>query len=77
MKKIGLVIDIIFIVVALLSLCELAFVRGMFTWIIAFAATTVCGLIDAGTLIARKEYHKACLVSLAALGILIGYSILL
>lgn len=77
MKKAGLVIDIIFIVVTILSLCELAFVRGMFTWIIAFGATTVCALVDAGTLIARKEYHKACLVSLAALAIITGYSILL
>lgn len=73
MKKFAKIFDIIFIVVALLSLIEFSFVRGMFTWIISVGALTILGAIEAIWLVCRKEYHKSVLTSLLCLAILSGY----
>lgn len=77
MKKAGLIVDIIFIVVAVLTLAELAFVRGMFTGIFSLIAITVIGAVDAIMLLIRKEYHKSVLTSLLSIAIITGYTFFL
>lgn len=73
MEKASKVIDILFLVVTILSLCEFIFVRGMFTWLISVFALLFIGIIEIIFCIKNKACYKAALVALVVIAICSGY----
>lgn len=45
-NKTSKLISVIFVVIALLSLCEYIFIRGMFTWLISLISVAIMGIVN-------------------------------
>ena len=73
MKKASKIIDIIFIIVSILCLCEFIFIRGMFTWLLSFAAIIIFGLIQIIFSLINKSYYKALITLLLVISICSAY----
>lgn len=77
MEKASKVIDVLFLVVAILSLCEFIFIRGMFTWLISVFAVLLLGFLEIIFCIKNKVYYKASLVALVVVAICSGYLVII
>lgn len=75
MEKASKIFDLLFLIVAILSLIEFIFIRGMFTWLIAVSVLLLIGLIQIVFCIKNKAYYKAALVALVVIAICSGYFI--
>ena len=75
MEKASKIFDLLFLIVAILSLIEFIFIRGMFTWLIAVFALLLIGLIQIVFCIKNKAFYKAALVALVVITICSGYFI--
>lgn len=73
MKKASKVIDIIFIIVASLCLCEFIFIKGMFSWLLSFGAIILFGTVQIIFSIINKSYYKALMTLLLVISICSGY----
>lgn len=73
MEKASKIFDLLFLIVAILSLIEFIFIRGMFTWLIAVLALLLIGFIQIVFCIKNKAYYKAALIALVVVGICSGY----
>ena len=67
MKK--YIFNYVFAIIAILSLLELIFVRGMFTWIISFSLVLIFGIINIILNICMKNIFSIFLTLLIMIGI--------
>lgn len=74
MKKAERIIDILFVLVAVLAIAELMFVRGMFTWILAAGAVCIVSIAEAILSALSKSTMKMVMAILFALAIVAGYA---
>ncbi|MEG1593236.1 MAG: hypothetical protein RR350_02415 [Oscillibacter sp.] len=68
--------QIAFLAVGALTALEFIFVRGMFTWIAAVAATMALGVINLLLSARDKEWIPAALFALCTLALCMGYFVL-
>ncbi len=72
MKK-GRKFEIAFLIIALLTILEFTFVRGLFTWLIVVAATILVGSINVIFKLVRKEWIYAGLYTVCTIALCMGY----
>lgn len=65
--------QIAFLAVGALTALEFIFVRGMFTWLIAVAATALVGAINVILCAKHKDWLQACLYVLTVTALCMGY----
>lgn len=64
---------ILFLVVGTLTVLEFVFVRGMFTWLIAVAATLCAGIWNIVLALIDKRWSDAALFLLCSVALCMGY----
>ena len=73
MKKASKIIDIIFVIISILCLCEFIFIKGMFSWLISFCTIILFGAVQIIFSIINKSYYKAIITLLLVVSICSGY----
>ncbi len=68
--------QIAFLIVGFLTVLEFIFIRGMFTWLIAVAATIVMGAINIGISLKSREWVLSFLFCLATIALSMGYFVI-
>ena len=69
--------EILFLIIGVLVVFEFAFIRGMFTWLIAVAAVVLVGGYNIIMKWRDKEWLYACLYLLTVVALCMGYLTLL
>ena len=69
-------VDILFVIVALLAICEFLFVRGLFTWLIALISIILVGIIKVINNLIHKNYYEAILSMIVVISICSGYFVI-
>lgn len=66
----------VFLIVGALTVLEFLFVRGMFTWMIAVAATVCAGLWNIVLALMDRRYMDAALFLLCSVALCMGYFVI-
>ena len=74
--KLRKALQITFLVVGLLTVLEFLFVRGMFTWLVAVAATAAAGLGNVAISLRDRRFCDAALYALCSVALCMGYFVI-
>lgn len=74
--KAGKVLPVVFLIVGCLTMLEFLLVRGMFTWLIAVAATGLAGLANLVLCVKEGRWMDAGLYLLCSVALCMGYFVI-
>ena len=77
MKKMADYLQIAFLIAGALTVFEFIFIRGMFTWLIAVAATVIIGTINITFSLIHREWLKAAMFLLTTVSLCMGYFVIM
>lgn len=69
----GKFLKITFIIIAILTIFEFLFVRGLFTSVLALIASSIVGIINILFAAKEKQYNEAILYAIATIALNMGY----
>ncbi|MDO5112642.1 MAG: hypothetical protein Q4E65_10085 [Clostridia bacterium] len=67
---------LLFLIVGFLTVLEFVFVRGMFTWLIAVAASILAGGANILLCLRNRQWMDAALYLLATVALCMGYLVI-
>ncbi len=67
---------VVFLAIGFATVLEFLFVRGMFTWIIAVAATAAAGIVNIVLSLRDRRFLDAALYLLSGVALCMGYFVI-